>query len=178
VGDDTIVIGGTVDSLSYIFGGSGNDFISLTGGRLIGSSSIISSVGDDSIIIKGDVGGASGEPTASRAHIDGGIGNDLISIDGNLLASSSLLAGSGADTIYVNALSNSALLDAGADADSITVRGSVSNSSLLGGDGNDSITFAAVVAGSSINAGEGSNRLIFAAGLSTGTNLSVLASGR
>ncbi len=132
IGDDSIIItpttpGGSSDS--SIGGGSGNDTIIIVnsttpGGS--GDSSIGGGSGDDTIIITPTTPGGSGD-----SSIGGGIGDDTITI------TPTTPGGSGDDSIGGGAGSS---IIGGTGDDSIFIHGGGAGSSIIGGTGVDSIS--------------------------------------
>ncbi|WP_230589054.1 Ig-like domain repeat protein [Gallibacterium anatis] len=116
-GDDTITINGDLFGTgNQIFGDAGNDTITISG-NIRGSNNLIDGgAGNDTIILNGevlkDLGGV--------FTIQGGDGNDTISV-GNISTENavSILAGFGSDTVTVKNVKgdNKSLIDLGEDGD-------------------------------------------------------------
>ena len=116
------------------------------------ASTIYGGSGKDSVYI---VNGAS-----TAALIDGGVGNDFLSL-GGLSGTSSVLGAAGADSITVAGNASGAtqwLVDGGDDADSLYITNASERSSVLGGSGADSINISVVSKGLVLG-GEGNDTI-------------------
>ncbi|BFQ94206.1 Ig-like domain-containing protein [Gallibacterium anatis] len=116
-GDDTITIKGDLFGTgNQIFGDAGNDTITING-NIRGSNNLIDGgAGDDIITLNGEVV----KDLGGVFTIQGGDGNDTISV-GNISTENavSILAGSGSDTVTIKNVKgdNKSLIDLGEDGD-------------------------------------------------------------
>ena len=131
-GDDTITINGDLFGIgNQIFGDAGNDTITISGSIRGYNSLIDGGAGNDTITLNGevlkDLGGV--------FTIQGGDGNDTISV-GNISTENavSILAGAGSDTVTIKNVKgdNKSLIDLGEDGDNkdydiLTLNSSSSN---------------------------------------------------
>ena len=114
-GDDTITINGDLFGTgNQISGDAGNDTITISG-NIRGSNNLIDGgAGDDIITVQGDVL----KDLGGEFTIQGGDGNDTISV-GNISTENavSILAGSGSDTVTIKNVKgdNKSLIDLGED---------------------------------------------------------------
>jgi uncharacterized protein YhjY with autotransporter beta-barrel domain len=193
-GNDTITLTGTrvgFDAETLISGGEGTDSITLTGvevggyvegGYVEGMTQRIEGGADDDVIVVVD----SGLGRAGSAVLDGGDGDDAISLtDGTSVgragyyadASGSVLGGAGSDTITV---------DGGSVGHADGTR-SFGNGTIDGGDGDDaiSLTYATVgyanaggTASGAVRGGEGDDTILGnGVALAVAANESATASG-
>ena len=116
-GDDTITIKGDLFGTgNQIFGDAGNDAITISGNIRGYNNLIDGGAGDDIITVQGDVL----KDLGGVFTIRGGDGNDTISV-GNISTENavSILAGSGSDTVTIKNVKgdNKSLIDLGEDGD-------------------------------------------------------------
>ncbi len=186
-GNDTLIGGGGNDSL---FGGADNDSIAgdagndlLDGG--IGADRLLGGDGDDRLIggdgddtIGGGIGNDVIADLGGANSIDGGAGDDNVSITG-AVTNQTVLGGDGNDVITVfNATGSLNLIDGGTGNDSIiggdaadSVIGSLGNDSIFAGNGNDTVDGGAgddvlsdFGGNDSISGGDGDDSLLGASG--------------
>ena len=128
-GDDRIVFDGTADNL---FGASGNDTITMVGGRLRNAGPLSGGQGNDTITVAGGSG---------FTDLAGDTGDDFLVVQANIPGN--VLGGSGNDTVLVQSGQVGLSVLGGAGNDTLSIAdGSVADD-VNGEDGNDLIVFNA-----------------------------------
>jgi hypothetical protein len=172
-GQDTLAIevGESQLSAATILGGGGNDSIVLSaetamGGLQINLDSNANGGGADTLMISF---------TGDSAVIKGKGGKDVITVSGELNASSQVLGNAGADNITIDAIlsaDGAATIGGGSGNDTITLTAATTATYILGGGGRDSINIGVTTgadAGGTIVGGIGADSITFSADLeSTG----------
>lgn len=115
----------TANTASNIYGGNGNDTISVGCGN--GAVLVKAGGGNDRITV---MGGDSG------SKIDAGDGDDILTVDTNC-GGSSIVGGAGNDTFYIQG-SVGSFIDGGDGDDTFNLQGS--NYTIVGGSGNNTVT--------------------------------------
>jgi len=146
-GADKIVAGNL--GTATIYGAGGNDTISTSG---LGASTLIDGGADsDSIKIIGTIG--------ADSSLIGGLGADKISALSSITGDVLIDGGAGSDAITVSAIATSTI-SAGAGLDTITIKGAAQTIKLDAGAEADLITFTAgTLIGGTITAGEGADTI-------------------
>jgi hypothetical protein len=172
-GQDTleIQVGESQLSAASIFGGGGNDSIVLSaetamGGLQINLDSTVNGGGADTLMIAF---------TGGSAVIKGKGGKDVITVSGELNASSQVLGNAGADNITIDGIlsaDGAATIGGGSGNDTITLSASTTATYILGGGGRDSINIGATTGadgGGTIVGGIGADSITFSSDIdSTG----------
>nr|WP_320062260.1 Ig-like domain-containing protein [Gallibacterium anatis] len=127
-GNDTIIINALPNKSvaleadnSRIFGGNGDDTITINGDIFGIENQILGDAGNDTITISGNIRG-------SNSLIDGGAGNDTITLDGEIVQNQggklTIQGGDGNDTISVGNISteNNVSIFAGSGSDTVTIK--------------------------------------------------------
>jgi hypothetical protein len=170
-GKDTLAIENGVSELSAatINGGGGDDSIVISaqndmGGMLINLDSDANGGGNDTLQLS---------ITGASATIKGKGGADVITISGELNASSQVLGNAGADNITIDAIlsaDGAATIGGGSGNDTITLSASTTSTYILGGGGRDSINIKAATAadaGGTIVGGIGADSITFSADIAS-----------
>lgn len=185
-GNDTITLDGVVvglEDLVIVTGATGNDLISVVNGSILGQLATGQAVlmgedGDDRIEWFGGSSGSGGTAT-----LDGGTGNDTLTIAGDAAVDAATLLGNiGQDSFLFGDLriadASAATVDGGAGDDYFALTGSRigtrtgMDGTIGGGLGDDSFDFADVAIGrqghGTVDAGSGSDTLHFTDGTHLG----------
>ena len=192
-GSDSLSVAGNLKT-STVFGGSGNDTLTLDLGTSNFNSFVFADNGNDSLVIKAGTAGTTiyGDNTGTGAGADtiaitgvidtfevrgnGGSDSFTIATTGGVSAST-LNAGVGNDTINfaeagATTLKSSKLLTG--DGNNLvlgvnTTTANITASTIVGGSGNDSFNFTGGVAATSIVGGGGNDSLTFGTSWSSAT---------
>jgi len=165
-GNDTVVVGSSTPVNTTVYGGAGNDYLTVyaSNNALVygDDNSTVTADGDDYIIVTAQnnatVHGEGGNDYISAyayndLSVTGGTGND--DIDAYALNNMTVDGGSGNDSIYAYAWDD-ATVSGGAGDDSMYVY--ADNASVNGDGGNDSI-YVEAYASASVNGGSGNDTI-------------------
>ncbi|MGE5547687.1 MAG: matrixin family metalloprotease [Solirubrobacterales bacterium] len=148
-GDDTLSAGNGADRVVYqiagtLDGGSGSDWLVIKGASAVTVD--LSQSADQDLLAGGVVAGFE--------HVDASAATGAMVLTGLAAASSTLLSGSGADTLTGGASADYLSGNDGSD----TLVGGAGADVLLGGKGNDKVTYTSTAA--TIDGGDGSDTLV------------------
>ena len=140
-------------------------------GTITGSSAAntftVGTVGAEDVLVMsgGNLDGGGGDDTISiygkieGGAINGGAGNDSITIRGSM-AGGVINGGAGENSITINGIMAGGAITGGGEADLITVNGTMTDGTLDGGGGDDMITVSGIMTGGLIKGGEGDDIIL------------------
>ena len=143
-----------------MFGGAGNDSVSVTGD--LSGGYVLGGDGQDSLTIGGAL--------SNGAQVSADAGSDVV-LFSSTVTTSSVYGGFGGDSMVFKSLVSNSTIDFGADNDTVTFSSTVSNSTILGGAGADTLIFTtgANLLTSSVLGGAAADSLVFSAAVTGGT---------